>query len=249
MSGNQGAGPTGRQIVTVGNGDVEGIVVQLGRGTEIAGQILTEGSSAPAKPGGAEVNPRPVIGLGDIDSPGDQVTQAEKDGTFALPGIPAGLYRVEVNALSAGTYVKSIRFAGQDVTKTPLDLTSGSGGKLEILLSPNAADISGVVHDPSPEANGAPAAGVTVTLWAQEDFTRTVATASNGQFLFTGLPPGEYRVAAWEQIEQGLDTVPEFRVKFDDKATTVQVKENDHARIEPVLIPREAIEAEASKLR
>ena len=96
----QGSPLAGRQLVTVGNGDVEGIVVQLGRGTEITGQILTEGSSAPAKPGAAEVNPRPVVVLEPIDSSGDQVTQAEKDGTFALPGIPAGLYRVEVNALT-----------------------------------------------------------------------------------------------------------------------------------------------------
>jgi hypothetical protein len=77
---------------------------------------------------------------------------------------------------------------------------------------------------------------------------RTAKTDSTGQFTFQGLSPGEYRVAAWEQIEQGLDTVPEFRAKFDDKATAVKLQENDHAQIQPALIPRDAIETEAAKL-
>lgn len=69
------------------------------------------------------------------------------------------------------------------------------------------------------------------------------------RFRFAGIPPGEYRIAAWEEIERGLGTVPEFRVKFEDKATAVKVGESDHARINVLLIPRDAIDAEAAKLK
>ena len=142
------------------------------------------------------------------------------------------------------------------MTRTFLDFTSGSGGQIDILLSPNAASVSGIVHDPSPDANGQPLGGVVVTLWTPgvppenaNDFTLTWVTDANGQFSFTGLPPGEYRVAAWEQIDPGLGTAPDFRIKFEGKAATVKLQENDHSQIEAPLIPRDSIETEAAKLQ
>ena len=53
------------------------------------------------------------------------------------------------------------RFGGQDVTRVPLDLTSGGGGALDVVLSPKAADVTGVVLNDKNE----PVQGVPVTLW------------------------------------------------------------------------------------
>ena len=78
---------------------------------------------------------------------------------------------------------------------------------------------------------------------------QTTVTGPDGQFQFTSLAPGEYRVAAWEQIDAGLGIVPEFRAKFESQATTVRLNENDHAQIEPTPIAREAIEAEAARFK
>ncbi len=113
-------------------------------------------------------------------------------------------------------------------------------------------DISGIVHG----SDGMPAASVQVTLWTPgvpavgvTDFTRTASTDPNGQFKFASLPPGDYRIAAWEQIDPGLGTVPEFRIKFESKAAAVKLAENAHENVEAPLIGHDAIEAEAAKLQ
>lgn len=149
-----------------------------------------------------------------------------------------------------GYYVKSIRYGSQDLTKSLLDLTSGSGGAIEVTLSSNVADISGGVHG----SDGMPVAEVRLTLWTPGippsgavDFTRTSRTDANGQFKFADLPPGDYRVAAWEQVDAGLALVPDFRIKFESHATAVKLNEGDHIQIQPDLIPKDAIATEASK--
>jgi hypothetical protein len=178
--------------------------------------------------------------------------QFNDDGTFAIHNIMPAVYRVQVQPLTQGTYVKSIRFGSQDLLKTPLDLTGGSGGAINVVLSPNAGDISGTVHG----SDGMPLASAVVTLWTPgvpveeiADFTRIASTDANGQFKFGSLPPGDYRIAAWEQIDPGLGTVPEFRMKFESKAAAVKLEENAHESIEAPLIVRDAIETEAARLQ
>ena len=162
------------------------------------------------------------------------------------------VYQVQVQPLPPGMYVKAIRFGSQDLTKSMLDLSSGSGGVIDVTLSPNVADISGVVHG----SDGSPVVGGIITLWTpgvpstdSVDFTRTARTDDNGQFKLPNLPPGNYRVAAWEQVDQGLAMVPEFRMKFEGKAVAVTLNENDHAQIQPELISRDASQAEAAKFQ
>jgi hypothetical protein len=246
-----------RQLVAVGNADVDDLVVQLGPGAEITGTISIDGTvppPQPQQPGTPGTNARPTVFLMAADGVRGsfQQPQPNDDGTFVIHNIMPGTYQVSVQSLPAGTYVKSIRFGSQDLMKTPLDLSGGSGGAINVVLSPNAGDISGIVHG----ADGTALMGVFVTLWTPgvpmegiQDFTRTTATDVNGQFKFASLPPGEYRIAAWEQIEPGLGTVPEFRIKFESKAAAVRLDENAHENIEAPLIPRDAIETEAAKLQ
>jgi hypothetical protein len=242
-----------RQIVTVGSADVDDVILSLTPGAEITGQISTEGPAppqTPQQPGTPGINARPAVIISSDN--GGSRGQINEDGTFAIHNIMPAVYRVQVQPLPQGTYIKSIRFGNQDLMKSPLDLTGGSGGALNVILSPNAGDVSGIVHG----ADGMAVVGVLVTLWTPgipaegvTDFTRTTPTDANGQFKFASLAPGDYRIAAWEQIDSGLSTVPEFRAKFESKAAAVKLNENAHENIEAPLIGRDAIEAEAAKLQ
>ncbi len=237
----------GRQTVTVGHQDVDGIVIALGPGAEVIGKITEEGT--PTQP----TNFLPFVRLTDPQSTRGLVPSGvpKPDGSFEIRHIMPGTYQVDVMT-PPGLYVKSIRYGGQDLTKSLLDVTSGTGGSIDVVLSYSFADISGVVHGP----DGQPLPGVTLTLWTPGppsgdavDFTRTTQSGSDGKFQFSDLPPGEYHVAAWEQIDPGLGTIPEFRSQFESTATAVKLNEGDHARIEPTQIPAADIEAAAAKMR
>jgi hypothetical protein len=241
-----------RKMVTVGDADVVDLVLQLGPGAEITGTLSVDGNAP--QPQQPQQQQRPYVNLNPTDGPGGVGSgdpQAPNDGTFAIHHIPPAVYRVQVQALPPGTYVKSIRFGGQDVLKAPLDLTSGSGGEMNVVLSPNAGDIGGMVRG----ADGAPQRAL-VTLWTPglpaegvTDFTRSIYTGLDGQFKVSGLPPGEYRIAAWEPlVDQAVALAPDFRVMFESTAASVTLDENQHANIEAALIGRDAIESAEAKL-
>ena len=136
--------------------------------------------------------------------------------------------------------------------RTGLDLTGGSGGALDILLSPNAADVTGVVRNDKGET----IPGVLVTLWSPgqapagtADSYRFANTDQSGGFRLSNLAPGEYRIVAWEDIEPGLAQDPDFRKRFESQAASVTLRDNSHDTADVKLIAKDAIEAEAAKVR
>ncbi len=178
------------------------------------------------------------------------MARSEREGKWLFANIGSGVYRMGLGGPD-GTYVKSIRFRNQDITKSELDTNSG-GGELEMVLSPHAAEITGVVHD----ASGQPLSGANLTLWEPGlppagtlDQARSTRTDAMGSFRFGSLRPGEYRIAAWEQIETGMPNIPEFHVRFDSEATVIKLTEDAHETVQPVLISREKIAAAAAALQ
>lgn len=234
--------------VTVGDENVTDIALSLHTGATLTGTIATEGPDPPptANPTLPSIRLRPVD---NIDA-GDASAETKADGTFEIHDLAPERYRVEVNGTPEGTYVKSIRAGSEDITHGILDLSEGSGGVIEIKLSPNGATVSGTIQN----ANGDAVSDVLVTLGpeaietaVQTLFLRTTRTDQDGRFTIKNLPPGEYRVLAWEEVDEQLVTDPEFRAHFDDKSATVKLSENSKTTSDLKLVPREAIESEASK--
>jgi len=263
--------------VSITNANVEGVFLPLGSGDEIRGTVRVEGgdlqalmSSSRAGQGtgqiattevlnaagalvaaGASVRPYLTLAEADYSGFGTPNTQIKEDGTFKLQGAAAAKYFVNLAALPEGAYVKLIHFGNQDVTHDMLDLTSGGGGVLDILLSPKAADVSGVVRDDKGDVLG----GVQVTVWPKtpeldsvNSGVRSANTDQNGSFKVTGLAPGEYFAAAWDDPEPGLTQSSEFAAKFTGDAAAVKLGESAHETVSLKLISRERIAAEAAKL-
>ena len=238
-------GLVARRIVNVGDKNVDDVILQLAPPAEVAGTIRMDGTTA-----AGVVATVGLIALEGQTRNNSQFVQSKNDGTILIPGVGPNVYRVAVGGLPAGTYVKSIRCSGQDVTKAALDLTAGAGGNLEIIVSPDAASVTGTVRNDK----GDPSAGVLVTLWERgssgvAEFVRNSATDQNGGFRFQSLPPGEYRIAAWEQIEPNMANVPEFRGKFETQAAAVHLTPKSHESVDVKLVTRDVIEIEAAKLR
>lgn len=141
-------------------------------------------------------------------------TQVNEDGTFTIKSVLPGDWRIRLFAPRA--FLKSARLGGEDVTNRPMNLTSGAGGTLQIVVSTNTGTIQGTAP-----------AGQAVYAAVIEDEPaqgwRMAQVDSNGQFKMDGLTPGKYRVAAAESGGQMPDGGQEVTVA-EGETETVEVK-------------------------
>jgi protocatechuate 3,4-dioxygenase beta subunit len=256
---------TTRLEIGISNADVAGVVLQLTDGTTIPGTVTVEDGKladllqAPQQNQGTATPQGPPVAAGvrsirltmaDGPTVSSRMGNFAEDGVFKITGVEPTKYFVNITGLPPGTYAKSVKFAGQDITKTVLDMTSGAAGALEVVLSPKAADLTGVVHND----NGDPLPGIPVTLWPKtpdhgkpDSGIKTANTDQNGSFKLTGLAPGEYYVAAWDYIPvEGLTQNPDFLARFAGSDSAVKLAESGHQTADTKLIPRDRIVAEAA---
>jgi protocatechuate 3,4-dioxygenase beta subunit len=263
INGNSPANLTGRVEVTVNDANIDGLVLPLGPGPEIAGTLKLEdgdisallrpaqNSSAVAVAGNAVFALPGRLGI-ILASPesGASTAQVKEDGTFRFNTVGTARYSLNVISLPPGTYLKSARYGGQDVTHALIDTTSGTGGTLDLVLSSKAADIAGSVQNDKGDA----LAGVIVTLWPKtpdaspSGGARPANTDQNGGFKFQGLAPGEYYVAAWEELEPGLAASPDFLSHFTSEASTVKLAEGGHETRDLKPVPSDKVAVEIAKL-
>jgi len=162
----------------------------------------------------------------------------DQDGTFRIEGVLPGQYRVRVEQLPADFYLKEARFDQIDVLNSPLQFTGSYSQPLEILLSPKAAQISGTVV--TDKSEGAPRAQVVLIPDRNRDrleLYKTATTDQNGRFTIRGIAPGEYRVFAWEAIEQYGWFDPDRVLQSEPQASRVRISESEKLTLEVKLIP------------
>jgi protocatechuate 3,4-dioxygenase beta subunit len=244
---------SGRTEATILNADVTGVVLRAGRGASVRGLVRAETGDLPASffsvvrsvtlteeaPSTPRLNP-PRLN-----------SRIERDGTFAIEGLPASRFLVGFTALPEDVYVKSVKFNDSEILHSLLDLTSSGGGSLTITLSSKPATITGSARDPKGEA----VKGIAVALWPKEvdrgdpsGGIRRAVTDQNGTYRFAALPPGEYYVAAFAGVEQGLLESHEFVSKFNGDADVVVIAEGGNAVVAAKLMPGDKVTAEIAKL-
>jgi hypothetical protein len=241
-----------RQPINVANQDIEDLVLTLTPGFDINGVVTIEGSAPDrqfAKPpdqwGAFQIF---LESLGNMGFGARAINNG--DGTFVIHGVLPDRYRVNVAAMLAGKYVKSVQFNEQDVSDGGIDLTHQSGGTLRVVLGGDPGLLSGSVQTRS----GAPAANVLVTAAppadrpGRPDQFKTAMSDRKGSFHFQNLAPGEYRVFAWESSGDSPVQVPEFQKLFETDAVSVRLQANGNESIQLKIIPAAEIEAGKEKL-
>jgi hypothetical protein len=182
--------------------DIDDFTIALAPGVELAGQVRVDGevqadlrsvrvSLLPSDPGEISV-PLPN-------------TQVNADGTFTLPNVSPDHYTLAAFDLPEGYYVKSIRLGNDEILdKTGLNVGAQKNAPITILLSPGAAEITGVVQN----AQQQPAVGAFVTLSPRDEerrdqtqYYRSVTTDQFGRFLLRNVVPGPYNLFASEDLD------------------------------------------------
>ena len=170
---------------------------------------------------------------------GGRTDSAKPDGSFLIKNATEGDYEINVENLPENYFVKSARLDGVDVLTAGVTVdTKQAPGSLEIVVSPNGANVDGVISK-----DQQPFQGATVTLIpdpphrAERRLFKSTTTDQNGHFLLQGLSPGDYKVFAWEKIEPGAYTSADYLQPYENLGESVHISEGSHNSVHLDLIP------------
>ena len=226
--------------VSVGGGDIEGLVVSLSTGSTMAGRVILSGSNSAASLSSLQINVTSTeIGLattGPGIGGGFASTRASSTGTFEMRGLN-GTVLFRVNPLPSGWTLKSVRLNGTDITDIPYEFKGGEAlSGLEIELTDKITQINGVVTS----SRGEPVTEYAVVVFSETSerwappsrFVRTSRPDQEGRFQIRGLPSGRYLAVAVEYLEQGAESDPEQLERLKQVATPLSLDEGETRQLE-----------------
>src|SRR5262249_40354222 len=147
-----------------------------------------------------------------------------------------GDFRIAVEGLPDATYVETIRMNRQDILVDGLHLSTTSDSLIEITLGADGHTIPGTVVDGSAR----PFANATVALVPNErsrfDRYRTTTSDSAGAFALEAVPPGDYKLFAWEWAPPDAWTNAAYLHAVESRGTALQVLAGRQNRVEPIQI-------------
>jgi 5-hydroxyisourate hydrolase-like protein (transthyretin family) len=230
--------------VSVVNADVEGLVLTVPPVAAISGQLTVDGRSFSNIPELEKLRVRLVPPADDLSYYARNnfvvptPASLDKDGGFKLDNTPPGEFRVAVLGLPAGYFIKEASFGGADVLNQVLRFDSSQTARLEIVISPNSAQLSGVVMNDKQQ----PASGVQVVLIPDRgrgrvELYKTSVTDDAGRFMMMGVPEGDFRLFAWEAIEPNSWFDPDVVRNDEPKAHAVHINPLSNETVEVRAIP------------
>jgi hypothetical protein len=242
-AGLGGPAEFGSEYVTVTDRDPPPVVIATSRGATLEGRFVVDGLSEPpmrafslhASPVDLDRSPaggRGPSGLGIHD-----------DGRFYLTGLH-GAMRLTVPNTLPGLYLKSITIGGVDVTDRPYDFGFAEVNvpDAEVVLSTAGAGMTGSIENHT----GAPLPVSTVVVFStnRENWfegsrhVRRTSSSPGGAFNVSGLPPGEYFVAA-VNASTTLDLQsPDTLESLVPRAARIQARENAASSVTVRLVRR-----------
>jgi len=214
-----------RQKIEVGSENIDSLTISLTGGTTIPGRIIVNGTAI------TDLN-RATVALSPVDA--DEqfggMGRVQKDGTFEIPSVHDGSYAVYVRIPGEGHYTKSIRYGADDVLEKGVQLEGGgTGGKLEIEMGSDCAQLEGVVTDDDGPVIGARVRIVPDAETPYNGFRRHSTTTDQvGKFSLIGLAPGKYRVVAKSKL-------PSQKSSIQSEPQTVTLAGSDHQTVQLTL--------------
>jgi hypothetical protein len=137
-------------------------------------------------------------------------------------------YQVMMGSLPEDAYIKAIRAGETDVLNDGFTVAPGASLHFEITLAADAGKVDGTVTGKDDQ----PGLGATVVLVpearfrARSDLFKSATTDQFGHFEFATVPPGEYKVFAWDDVEPGIWNDPAFLKEYEKVGEPVTVAAN-----------------------
>jgi len=237
----------GRTTVEVRSGSVDGVTIVVHQGVDVKGRITIDGQPPDANSIRVSLTPDDsasrIVETQMANLIG-QITQypprIEPDGSFTIPVVPEGHYRLQVSFMSqaGNSYVADIRQSAASILDSGLAVGREAANPIEVQMSTNGAALEGNVLT----ADRKPAPRTTVVLIPSSNrrqnsaLYKTAQTDAQGHFAMAGVAPGSWKLFAWESVQPGAYQNPEFIQKYESRGTSVTVTPGSRLTTDVMLI-------------
>lgn len=218
--------------VIVEPGNTTELTLDLQPAFSISGEVVFEGSSSrPADLSRMQIIASPVTPPVFRPMIAEAASgAADSSGRFTITDVFPGTYRLSTGF--PGWSPKSIMLGDQDVLDFPLEVGAGRPVTgLVVTLTDRTQDLSGTIVDD----RGAPASEHSLILFPSDarywtPMSRRIRLTrpdQDGTFTYRAVPPGDYRVAAVLDYDQGEWNTPEFLRQLAWASTRVSIAEGE----------------------
>ena len=233
--------------VVVDGTDIAGLSLTLQPAMRLMGRIeierptLSQPPPAPStirvqllKGGVAGMSMSSVNGtvMGNVPIP---VVQGRDDGTFEVSGVLPGTYQLRVTGASGGWWLRSAIVGGRDVLDYPLTFgVSGDITGATLVFSDRHAELAGTLQD----TGGRGVADYVVVvfpadraLWRPDSRRlKSARPATDGAFVLSDLPPGDYLLAALTDFDPADVRDPAFLEQVAGASIKVSIADGERKR-------------------
>lgn len=229
--------------VDVSGQDVRGVTIQMRLGGTLSGKLVFDSGGAPIPDEltGFRVGTYLLDGSWVSSSGSTRVGNAlgsnppvnvNDDGTFAITGIGPAMYFVNCTVptdLSSVWKLRSVMANGRDLLDTLVEGPAVQLTAVSVVLSDKKTELTGTLQSASGQAISdyhIVVFSTDRTLW-RRGARRSLSTrpATDGRFVFSDLPSGEYYIAALTDIESRDWQLPAFLEQIVPAAVKLTVPE------------------------
>jgi Carboxypeptidase regulatory-like domain len=228
------AGKEARTPVDVAGKDVEDVAISFVTGFDVPIKISMEGQ--PQGAGFDRLLDSLRVGLGPTDGPGDvqaEQVPGEAPGTLVARNVPPGEYRLAWSIIGTPpVYFKSVLVEGI-AAQASFRLDRPPLRPIEVVWGLATGVITGTVTNSRLE----PASDVTVVALSPTRGSKYATSGPDGRFRITALPPGDFRVFAWEAITLYSWQNPDVMQRDWSKGVDVHLDDGSTATVNVTSIP------------
>ena len=139
-----------------------------------------------------------------------------------------GVYAINEVELPSGTYVADIRQGAHSVNGTgQIVVGKTQAESVEIVISAGGGKISGTIQGPVAKFRNA-SVSLLPQGTARENLSliKTVSTSSGNSFSIADIPPGTYKLFAWENLAAGAAMNAQFMSNYEGRGRSITVAAN-----------------------
>ncbi|MGA3323087.1 MAG: carboxypeptidase regulatory-like domain-containing protein [Terriglobia bacterium] len=226
----------GQVPIDVGREDLEGVMVTLLPGFSLQGRVNADpGMPLNFTQLSIYLEPTGPVGMG------VGAAKINPDGTFVFEKVFEGDYRLHVAGFPEEFYLRSAKWGGADALASSFNVgREQAGGTLVVDLALDGGRVDGtVLHDQQPVPGAFVALVPDPPNRSRENLYSQTSADPLGRFSLLGLPPGDFKLFAWEPGENAPFRDPEFIKTCEDHGAHVHIEAKKQQSVQLELTPAE----------